>query len=404
MTQMPDEIKVVTQAAFHPARRSLILGASGSGLSRLGESLYRGKDDATMITQDAISHITFLRETVIEEIAFGLEQRGVDPASMQQRVGAVMQALELEDLAENHPTALSGGQTKRVAIACVAVLGAKLVIADDPFAGLDTHSRGLLAAYFDSYPGTVVILAHERPSELSESFQCFELNAQGLIPRRTWSPAKVRVPSPVTPPQLDHQAEVIDLGVSSGTRGHKRSRWWNLRAQETPGFSTQPVHLRLRKGAVVWLKGENGAGKTTLLRTLAGLGPRRDMSYSVSLQTQRAVDQVVCSSVRLFLPDAAWRDRLGIDPDAHPLDLPQSKLRLAQVAAVVGQRRDIVALDEPDVGVDRADRVYLHQMIADALQAGQAVIMTCHDEQIMAEVSQYAEVSEAVLDNPTSTA
>lgn len=55
---------------------SQVIGGSGQGLSRLAEQLRREHRHVGVVSQDALAHITFLRETVAEEVAFGLEQRG----------------------------------------------------------------------------------------------------------------------------------------------------------------------------------------------------------------------------------------------------------------------------------------------------------------------------------------
>ena len=110
--------------------------------------------------------------------------------------------------------------------------------------------------------------------------------------------------------------------------------------------------LSVQAGGVLWLRGANGSGKTTLLRALAGLdgAPARD----VSLLLQRSADQVVEPTVAGFV--GPRHAELGLDPDAHPLDLGATDLRLAQFLAVASLERPIMLADEPDVGLDhRAD-------------------------------------------------
>ena len=55
-----------------------IVGQSGSGLTRHLTALYECTAGAVMLTSDPRAHITYLRTTVEEELAFGLEQRGVN--------------------------------------------------------------------------------------------------------------------------------------------------------------------------------------------------------------------------------------------------------------------------------------------------------------------------------------
>ena len=59
----------------------------------------------------------FLRDTVIENIAFGLEQRGVERGEMQRRCLDIADKLGLSDLLERNPRELSTGQAKRLTLA-----------------------------------------------------------------------------------------------------------------------------------------------------------------------------------------------------------------------------------------------------------------------------------------------
>ena len=148
----------------------------------------------------------------------------------------------------------------------------------------------------------------------------------------------------------------------------------------------------MRPGQTLWLRGDNGAGKTTLLRAMAGLDGNPGLALGVSLALQRAADQLAESTVGEFVGDSDAVAALGLDPEAHPLDLPAAHLRLAQLAQVFAQNRPLVLLDEPDVGLDAPSRARAHALIAEGLGSGQAVIFTCHDTSFAAEVGEYATI------------
>ena len=139
---------------------------------------------------------------------------------------------------------------------------------------------------------------------------------------------------------------------------------------------------------------------------------------SVSLALQRAADQIAESTVGEFIGSAEGINRLAalgvvLDRSEHPLDLPAAHLRLAQLVQVLYQNRQLVLLDEPDVGLDAPNRERAHALIADALAARfrvrpgasiaseerppAAVILTCHDETFAAEVGEYAQLRELTL-------
>ncbi|MDO5670647.1 MAG: ATP-binding cassette domain-containing protein [Corynebacterium sp.] len=357
-----------------PGTITQVIGASGQGLTRWARSLGH-----PVVSQDALAHVTHLRATVAEEIAFGLEQRGIPHAQMHERVTRMLGLIDLAP--DMRPAHLSGGQTRRLAIATVAVLEPEVLILDDPFAGLDPASSERLRTLCLSLPGTAIVILGHSPQPLPGDV--FSLIDAHLTPH--FPPAPIELPAPVGP------GASRSLGEVTGQRGGKR-RFWQLRSAEK--FRIGPVDVTVRDGGVLWLRGANGSGKTTLLRALAGLdgAPARD----VSLMVQRAADQVVDSTLAEFI--GPRHRELDVDPQTHPLDLGATDLRLAQFLAVAALGRPVLALDEPDVGLDHRGRARMHELIAHELRAGTALVITCHDESFMAEVGEYATVASLSID------
>ena len=364
-----------------------VIGNSGAGLTTLAAQVHREWPGAAVVQQDATAHVSYLRDTVIEEVALGLEQRGTPVPEMRRRCEAVLQAAGLAPLAERHPAQLSGGQTRRLAIASVAVLEPELLLLDDPFAGLDPTSARAVIALLEALPSRIVVLGN-RPRLSSVELSLID----GIL---STTPPTPHTPS--LPPRVEPAGDVIDLGEVSATRGGKPRKWWQFRTRDEPVFTTGPVHLTVRPGAALWLRGDNGAGKTTLLRAMAGLdgnpGLEQTHGLGVSLALQRAADQLAESTVGQFVGDADAAADLGLDPDTHPLDQPAAHLRLAQLAQVFAQQRPLVLLDEPDVGLDAPSRDRAHALFAEGLRRGQAVIFTCHNESFAAEVGEYAQLN-----------
>lgn len=364
-----------------------IVGDSGAGLTTLATQIHREWPGAAVVQQDATAHVSYLRDTVIEEIALGLEQRGAPIPEMRTRCHDILTAAGLTDLAERNPAQLSGGQTRRVAIAAVAVLRPDVLLLDDPFAGLDPTSCARIADLLNTLPSKVVLLG-TRTRALDSAV--LTLASDQLHPG---APAlhPVELPQRVNP-----SGAPMDLGEVSATRGGTKRKWWQFRNDTQPTFTAGPVHLTVRPGEAVWLRGDNGAGKTTLLCAMAGLdgnpGLEQTRGVGVSLALQRAADQLAESTVVAFIGDDSAVRALDLDPEMHPLDLPAAHFRLAQLAQVFAQDRPLVLLDEPDVGLDAPSRDRAHDLIAEGLRSGQAVIFTCHDESFAAEVGEYAVV------------
>jgi biotin transport system ATP-binding protein len=98
-----------------------------------------------MMFQDADSQI--VGETVYEDVAFGPENLCLERAAIQKRVNRALRVVGLQDLADQRPHLLSGGEKRRLAIAGVLAMEPRVIVFDEPFASLD-------------YPGVKQVLQH----------------------------------------------------------------------------------------------------------------------------------------------------------------------------------------------------------------------------------------------------
>ena len=104
-------------------------------------------------------------ETVYKDIAFGPGNMGLGKEEIDRRVRQAAAFVGLgEDLLDKSPFELSGGQKRRVAIAGVIAMEPKVLILDEPTAGLDPAGRekilGQLRAYHQEKGNTVVLVSH----------------------------------------------------------------------------------------------------------------------------------------------------------------------------------------------------------------------------------------------------
>jgi cobalt/nickel transport system ATP-binding protein len=79
--------------------------------------------------------------TVLEEIAFGPLQLGLDRDEVRGRVDDVLAMLDIAELADRAPYQLSGGQKKKVAIASVLAMNPEVLLFDEPTAALDPRTQ-----------------------------------------------------------------------------------------------------------------------------------------------------------------------------------------------------------------------------------------------------------------------
>lgn len=108
------------------------------------ENMWTIRDMVGMVFQNPDNQ--FVGATVADDVAFGMENRGVPRDEMITRVDATLEEVQMMPFADREPARLSGGQKQRVAIASVLALQPKILILDEATAMLDpTGRREMLA-------------------------------------------------------------------------------------------------------------------------------------------------------------------------------------------------------------------------------------------------------------------
>ncbi len=103
--------------------------------------------------------------TVRRNIALGLEYRGVRGAEQERRVAEAIRLAGLEGFEDAFPATLSGGMRQRVALMRTLVVDPEILLMDEPFGALDTHTKlelhGELLRLWDAKRQTVVFITHD---------------------------------------------------------------------------------------------------------------------------------------------------------------------------------------------------------------------------------------------------
>lgn len=186
-----------------------IIGRTGSGKSTLiqhlngllkptsGQVLLNGKDiwadKATTRAARFQVGLVFqypeyqlFEETVYKDIAFGPKNMGLDDSEVDRRVreAAAFSGLG-EDILEQSPFALSGGQKRRVAIAGVIAMEPSVLILDEPTAGLDPlgveQVLSNIQAYHKMKNATIIVVSHSM-EEMARTADRLVVIHQGQIP------------------------------------------------------------------------------------------------------------------------------------------------------------------------------------------------------------------------------
>jgi len=396
-----------------------------------------------MVFQDPESQ--FVVDTVEDEVAFALENHAVPLAEMRERVEEALGRLGIAHLRQRRISSLSGGEKQRVALASVLALRPQILALDEPTSQLDPEAAEqlllLLVQLNREFGLTVILSEHRLERVLAFATQIIALPGDGTLrsgaPRDIgsvdqrpplvalahalgWSPlpltvdeARAFVPEqaaeePCGPAddgssQADGQAEIV-----------ARNLWYTYGSQ----VALRELGLQVRKGEIVALMGRNGSGKTTLLKLLVGLlGPTAGSVTVRGLDTRRTpleelirvvgyvpqdpnallFAETVAEELALTrrnhglgepLPEGLL-DALGIASllKQYPRDLSVGERQRVAVGAILAAEPQIVLLDEPTRGVDRAQKQAMMRYLAKEREGGRTVILATHDVELVAQAA-----------------
>lgn len=326
-----------------------ILGANGSGKSTLakhlnvlllpdeGVVLVDGKDTADekhlweirttvgMVFQNPDNQI--IGTSVEEDVAFGPENRNMEPSAIKEKVADSLRAVGLLSKRKVSPYRLSGGQKQRVAVAGVLAADSKCIVLDEPTAMLDPVSRRELMDVIQKLheDGRTIILITHHTDEAALADRLILMDhghiaAQGTPAELFADPELLRSIRMDIPPVTELAMMLSDAGIigdggtvltkgeliarvieagrnaSSGT-GHREGTAGEKEDYHTssktpagrPVLEVRDLHYTYQKGEInetpvlkgvsfslhegecIGLIGTSGAGKTTLAKNLNGL-------------------------------------------------------------------------------------------------------------------------------------
>ncbi len=116
------------------------------------------------VFQNPFTQISGVKETVYEEIAFGLENLGLEVGYIKKRVEEILEMLEIENLRERNPYELSGGQGQKVALASIIAMDPEVLIIDEPTSQLDpkgTEDVFRIISMMSEKGKTIILVEHK---------------------------------------------------------------------------------------------------------------------------------------------------------------------------------------------------------------------------------------------------
>ncbi len=168
---------------FRSRRFSCILGPSGCGKSTLAQIIGgleqpssgqvevrdpRSANETIPIGAESVmvwqNQNLFPWRTVIDNVAFGLEMRGIAKRERDGRARTLLASVGLQGFERHYPHQLSGGMRQRVALARALILGKPILLMDEPFGALDAQTKIVmqeeLLRIFEETHKTVIFVTH----------------------------------------------------------------------------------------------------------------------------------------------------------------------------------------------------------------------------------------------------
>lgn len=184
------------------------------------------------------------------------------------------------------------------------------------------------------------------------------------------------------------------------------------------GASVRALDFEVFPGEIVGIVGQNGAGKTTLTKLLNGLLKPAEGNVVVAGLNTREVptsriarhvstlfqnpDRQICkdtvldevafglllrgvSSNEASARAKATCERFGLPLDEAPFSLSRGQRQMIALASVVVGEPQVIVLDEPTSGLDYRECMTVMETVRDMAAAGSAVVMVCHDMEVVSD-------------------
>lgn len=267
-----------------------------------------------LVFQNPFNQLSGARDTVYGEVAYGLQNLGVEREEMKARVEQVLKQLDIWQYRDRNPFDLSGGQMQRVALAGVLVMQPEVIILDEPTSQLDPQGTEEVFRVVDQLTktGITIIMIEQKIEKMAAYCDRLMLMHEGKMvdfdtPEKIFAredledlgvqaPVFTRVcarlgwtrPDGTYPVTLADTLQVFEAYKSNENRDKLLNFYQKMEVQDgnapQPMFQVKDLDFSYGKDVEIFRQlnvsldsrataiiGQNGAGKTTLVRLLKGL-------------------------------------------------------------------------------------------------------------------------------------
>lgn len=137
------------------------------------------------VFDNPFTQISGIRDTVFEEIGFGLENLGVPREQIIERVQEVIEQLGVGAIAQKNPNELSGGQRQKVAFGSIIAMDADVIVIDEPTSQLDPEASEAVFQIISTLKerGKSIVLVEHKVDLLAEYADTITVLHEGRVAR-----------------------------------------------------------------------------------------------------------------------------------------------------------------------------------------------------------------------------
>lgn len=347
------------------------------------------------------------------EMAFGLENRGVEPEYIRKRIKNTINKLDIEKLEDRDVFSMSGGEKQLLAFASVYAMNPQIYVLDEPSANLDIAAMEKLSErmkVIKEKRHTVVVAEHRlawiqkfadriiymKEGRIEQEFISDEFKALSDLKRKQMGLRSI-VPEQIQIPEITGNSEDAVLQIC------------NLSCKRKKQMIFQNISLFARAGDIIGITGKNGAGKSTFCNCLCGLlkpkgGEILYQGKKLSEKARTKLFGMVMQEVnhQLF-SDSVKNECLLANEEAseqeirellekfdleeyaeyHPMILSGGqRQRLAICQAVMGEKK-LLIFDEPTSGLDFRHMCQVEKLMKQLSEEKYIIIVVTHDYEFL---------------------
>ena len=358
----------------------------------------------------------FYTTNTTDEIAFGLENYGIEREIINKRIKEVEKELHLENLMNKNIFNLSGGEKQKIAIASVFALDPKVFVFDEPSSSLDIDSIRELSKIIEKLKavGKTIIIAEHRLWYLKNVVdRAIYLESGEIIKEYSMEEIQNLTEEERLKAGLRH-TELQDGNFKRKTNTLKNVtelEIYDLLYKRKNKTILKIDILNFKRGKIIGIIGKNGIGKSTFARIVCGLEKQssgrickcgRKLSSKSRIKNSLLVMQEVNN--QLFTDTVYDEINLTSDTDEEKINIYMKNMQINNLkqrnphTLSGGQKQRVVILsallsnkpflffDEPTSGLDYANMKVVAENIKNFKEEKNLILVISHDYEFLEDV------------------